>query len=226
MIPLQSLAKTTNPGGDPVELAQRGQDWFLSVNRVPIRTTEAARVEEIAVIEACEPLAGKRQPRVLIEGLGLGVAARKALQVLPPRGRVTVAEVLPAVVEWQRRFLEPIVAPQPDHFRIRSRSLLESLEEQPAHYDAVLLELDYALDPFLKSGTRPAHYRAPLGILKTALRPLGRLVIHSVTKDPALMKALQLERFHVDHRLEGPHKRSKGRKQSLTIATLPAEDSH
>ncbi len=223
MIPLQTHATTETPEGRTVELAQRGEAWYLSVDRVLFRSTETARLHEIAAIEACEPLAAKRQPRVLVEGLGLGVAARKALQVLPPRGWVTVAEVLPAMIEWQRKFFEPLVAPQPDHFRIRRRSLRECLEEQPAHFDAILLELDYPLDPFLESGTRPGHYRAPLGLLKRALRPRGQLVIHSMTKDPVLLKALQTERFRVDHRFEAPHKRSKARKPSLTFARLPAD---
>ena len=42
------------------------------------------------------------RPRVLIGGLGMGFTLRAALDVLPAEALVVVAELVPAVVEWNR----------------------------------------------------------------------------------------------------------------------------
>ncbi len=226
MIPLQTLATEKLPGrGGSLELSRRGDSWFLSFDRVLFRSTETRRIEEVAVIGVCEPLAVKRQPRLLLEGLGLGQAARKALQVLPPRGHVTVAEPIGALADWQGKFLPPISPKKPDHFQIVPQSLQDCLEERPGSFDAVILEVDYLLEAFLESASRPKAYRASLQGLKRALRPRGRLAIHTPDRDGALMRALQGEGFLVEHRMESPHKRSKARRHHMLLATLPAGES-
>lgn len=223
VIPLETHAKAKTPGGVSIELSQRGDEWFLTADRILVRATASTRIQEIAVIEVCQPLAAKRQPRVLIEGLGLGAAARKALQVLPPRGYVTVAEAAPAIIEWQRRFLRPLPVSNPEHFRVLPKSLRLCLETHPNYFDAVVLELDYAVDPFLESASRPAQYRPAVELLKQALRPRGRLAIHGQEKDASLIKALENHGFIVDHRLEAPHKKSKARRHHLTFAQIPPD---
>lgn len=226
MVPLTIHAHEEVDGGISVELAQRGDTWYLNADRVLVRSSDVTRIDEVAVVEACQPLAAKRQPRVLIEGLGLGAAARKALKVLPPRGRLVVAEAVPAIMAWNRQFLEPIPRPKfPEHFRVVPESLRACLEKHPAYFDAILLELDYALDPLLESGQRPSVYRAPIVQLKQALRPRGQLVIRSLDADPAMAKALRLEGFTVEGRAEAPHKRSRARRHYLTCAQLPAGSS-
>ena len=51
---------------------------------------------------ACGALNGSAAPRVLIGGLGMGFTLRSALDLLPARSTVVVAEVFPAVVAWNR----------------------------------------------------------------------------------------------------------------------------
>lgn len=224
VIPLKIHAQGKTPHGLSLELAQRGDAWYLSADRIPVRETGMARVEEVAVIAVCQPLAVKRQPRVLLEGFGLGTAARKAIQVLPPRGFVTVAEGCEDMVVWQRRHLPPVEAPKPDHFRVLRQSLRECVRTNPASFDGIVLELDYVIDPFLETGSRPAHYVEGLQMLRGALRERGSLAIHSREKDIQLMKALEAEGFVVEHRLEAPHKRSKARRHHLVLASLPAPE--
>lgn len=192
------------------------------VDRFPIRTTETQRIEEVAVIRVCEPLAVKRQPRLLLEGLGLGAAVSKAEQVLAPRAKITVSEPLTEAIAWHGKFLKPLPkSEQPDHFRVRNESLAITLAKNPANFDAIVIELDYAIDPFLTSAKRKEHYFPALSQAKEALRPLGKLAIHCENQAPILEKALEDSGFEVEHLLEAPHKRSKA-KHPIMIATLPA----
>ena len=51
---------------------------------------------------ACDKIRGRRQAQVLIGGLGMGFTLRAALAELAGDARVTVAELVPAVVAWAR----------------------------------------------------------------------------------------------------------------------------
>ena len=208
-------------GGRCVDLSQRGELQFLNVDRFPIRSSDTARVQEITVVQICESLAVKRQPRILLEGIGLGTAMGKAVQMLEPRGRVVVAEAIPTIIEWQRTLMKPVPIPkEPEVLRILQQPLAQSLQESPETFDGIILELDYAIDPFLESSAKPSHYLMPLALLKQALRERGQLAIHSEAKDVSLIKALEHAGFVVEHRMEAPHKRSKARKHHITFARL------
>lgn len=220
MIPLQRLAHVLH-SGKTVELWQRGDSLYLVVDRFPIRSTETARIEEVAVILTCEPLAVKRQPRLLLEGLGLGNSVAKAHQVMAPRAKITVAEPVADIVRWHETFLPALPkSAQPEHFKVCQQSLAATLEANPDTYDAIVVELDYAVDPFLVSSKRVDDYLPTVSQLQMSLRARGKVAIHSPRKDPALSKALEISGFDVEHRLEAPHKRSKAR-HHLTIGALP-----
>ena len=59
----------------------------------------------------CQNLAKHPRPRVLIGGLGMGYSVRTALDILGKDARVVVAELVPAVVEWNRGVLGPSCRP-------------------------------------------------------------------------------------------------------------------
>ena len=223
MIPIKQLAQAVHSGRS-IELSQRGDSFYLVVDRFPVRSTEMARIEEVAVILTCEPLAVKRQPRLLLEGLGLGLALAKAEQVMAPRAKIVVAEAVSKIISWHGTFLPALPrSTQPDHFKVRQQSLSATLAANPETYDAIIVELDYAIDPFLTSSKRVDDYLPAVSQLQMGLRERGKVAIRSERKDPALIKALEMTNFEVEHRMEAPHKRSKAR-HHLTIASLPVPD--
>ncbi len=223
MVPIETRAQCLSPQGFSIELTRQGDIDRLMVDRLVVRCSTAARVLEAAAIQVTEPLVGKRQPRVLLEGLGLGYAVRKVLQVLPPRARVTVAEPVRELISWQSAYLDPLPEPaKPDHLCVRAQSFRDSLEAHPETFDSMILERDYPVDPFLVEASKPAAYRDAIALLKSALRPRGRLAIHLDGKDVALVKALTSAGFQVDHHTATPHKRSKTR-QHFLVATMRAD---
>src|SRR5258708_40374779 len=64
--------------------------------------------EEALATFACARIRGHEEPRVLIGGLGMGFTLRATLDLLPPDGSVVVAELVPAVVEWNSGPLGPL----------------------------------------------------------------------------------------------------------------------
>ena len=64
----------------------------------------SAHGSEDALAElACAKVAERPNPRVLIGGLGMGYTLAAALNQLGPNACVVVAELVPAVIEWNRK---------------------------------------------------------------------------------------------------------------------------
>src|SRR5512140_975894 len=86
--------------GTEVVLARRGDDWSVRVGGMLLMTSRMHDSEEALAEQA---LARAENPRaVLVGGLGLGFTLRAVLRYTPPDARVTVGELLPALVEWNR----------------------------------------------------------------------------------------------------------------------------
>ncbi|TIP56454.1 MAG: hypothetical protein E5X55_37760, partial [Mesorhizobium sp.] len=51
---------------------------------------------------SCQRISGRRQPKILIGGLGMGFTLRAALAELGADADIVVAELVPAVVAWAR----------------------------------------------------------------------------------------------------------------------------
>ena len=58
--------------------------------------------EDALAERACEKLVDRDSPRVLIGGLGMGFTLATALAHLGRKAEVVVAELVPAVVAWNR----------------------------------------------------------------------------------------------------------------------------
>ena len=58
--------------------------------------------EEALATLACRRIEAVKRPHLLIGGLGMGFTLRAALAVLGPEARITVAELVPAVIAWAR----------------------------------------------------------------------------------------------------------------------------
>ncbi|TIM61819.1 MAG: hypothetical protein E5Y60_28400, partial [Mesorhizobium sp.] len=58
--------------------------------------------EEALARLSCQRIAGRRQPKILIGGLGMGFTLRAAIAELGADAGIVVAELVPAVVAWAR----------------------------------------------------------------------------------------------------------------------------
>jgi spermidine synthase len=88
-----------------------------------------------------------RQPEtasVLIGGLGMGFTLAAALKVLGPRAEVTVAELIPEVVEWNRgplgeRSGRPLDDPRT---RVHVGDVVKLLKGKCSEFDVIALDVD------------------------------------------------------------------------------------
>ena len=86
-----------------LDLRQRDERDFLITIDNRVLMNSLANGSEIVLAElACESLNNKRNPRVLVGGLGMGFTLQAALDHLPVGAEVVVAEFNPTVVQPTR----------------------------------------------------------------------------------------------------------------------------
>src|SRR3712207_1540254 len=102
MTPRELIGVAEVPGGAPLRLYRRGADFMIVLDRNELMSTRMHGSEVALGAMTCERLAGRPTPRVLIGGYGMGFTLRAVLGKLGPDARVTVAELVPGIVEWAR----------------------------------------------------------------------------------------------------------------------------
>src|SRR6202012_4067989 len=100
--------------------------------------------EEALATLACRKLDGVKRPHLLIGGLGMGFTVRAALAGLGAQARITVANLVPAVIAWARGPMAEIYGDSLKDPRavIREADVLEVIKASPSTFDAILLDVD------------------------------------------------------------------------------------
>src|SRR5436305_1667421 len=102
MKPWQILGRERAPEGGELVLHHSDGNFIMRVDGKELMSSRAHDSEEALAQLGCGHLQKASSPRVLIGGLGLGYTLRAALDVLPADASVVVAEIVPAVVAWNR----------------------------------------------------------------------------------------------------------------------------
>jgi spermidine synthase len=181
MVPWKTIASVETKEGT-LQLRQRGEREFLITIDGRVLMTSSERTSEVAVATlACEALAGRKTPRVLIGGLGMAYTVRAALDALPAGAQVTVAELTPEVETWCRGPLAPLTRGAANDRRVRIviRDVARVIEESVGRFDAIVLDLYEGPHAASKRQNDPFYGRAALERTKAALTPGGVLAIWS-----------------------------------------------
>ncbi len=102
MIPRLLIDTAPLPGGGELKLFRRGEEYSIMLGGNELMNSRVSGSEQALAELALARIGGRKAPSVLIGGLGMGFTLRAALDRLPPEAQVTVAELVPAVVEWAR----------------------------------------------------------------------------------------------------------------------------
>src|ERR1700733_9488760 len=102
-----------------MKLVRRIDEYIILANGKPLMSSRMHGSEEALATFACQRARTLKQPSVLIGGLGMGFTLRATLDLLTPDARVVVAELVPAVVEWNRGLLGPLAGHPLKDARVR-----------------------------------------------------------------------------------------------------------
>lgn len=119
------------------------------------------------------------KPRILIGGLGMGFTLRATLDVFPDAESVCVAELLPAVVAYNRGPLgelagRPLDDPQVEIFEGDVRDAMSL-----GRWDLILLDVDNGPDPLTMKSNRSLYSLRGVRRAANSLAKGGLLVVWS-----------------------------------------------
>jgi spermidine synthase len=156
--------------------------------------------EEALATLSCERLAGRPSAHVLIGGLGMGFTLRAALGALPTSARISVAELVPEVVDWARGPMADVFAGSLDDPRVTIRlgDVTDVIRESRALFDAILLDVDNGPDGLTQDLNDGLYDRQGIRAAWSALRPGGILAVWSSGPDRAFTRRLSEAGFAVD----------------------------
>lgn len=221
MIPWELLDRALIPAsGDELCLYRHGRDFSIRVNGCELMNSRAHGSEEALAELACTILSGRPHPRLLVGGLGMGYTAAAALRRLGADGQVVVAEIVPAVVAWNRGPLAELAGrPLEDpRLLVRETDVARILHDEKQAYDVILLDVDNGPQGLTRQGNNWLYTPAGLQAAFGALRSAGVLAVWSAAPDHAFTHRLQQAGFTV--REEGVRARAvgKGRRHTIWLA--------
>lgn len=185
-------AEMPDDGGE-LRLMRRDVEFSIMAGSIELMNSRLSGSEEALATLSWERLAGRGAPRVLIGGLGMGFTLRAALAVLPKDARITVAELVPAVVAWARGPLAEVFAGCLDDPRvtIHQGDVGRCIDAAPAGWDAILLDVDNGPEGLTRRANDALYDLPGLGRARAALTAGGVLAVWSSAPDEGFTRRMR-----------------------------------
>jgi spermidine synthase len=196
---LLDMAQVSGSSGE-LCLYKRGEEFSIRVGNCELMNSRVHGSEDALGELACARIADRPRPRILIGGLGMGYTLSAALRGLGAEGQVVVAELVPAVVAWNRGPLGELAGHplQDDRVTVREIDVAQIIQAEMGAYDAILLDVDNSPKGLTKEGNDWLYGLSGLREACAALRPGGVLAVWSAGPDQAFTQCLRKVGFKVE----------------------------
>ena len=194
------LGESSAPDGTTIQLRRRDREYLILANGKPLMSSRLHGSEEALATLGCKSARALEQPRVLVGGLGMGYTLRAVLDVLPSTAVVTVAELLPAVIEWNRASLAALAGHplQDRRVRLKTGDVGFTLRANPGCFDVVLLDVDNGPAAFTAADNAGLYDNGGVAAAFAALRDGGTLAVWSAWGDRKFEQRLRFHGFRVE----------------------------
>jgi spermidine synthase len=194
------LGETRTSDGANLKLTRRGNEYIILANGKSLMSSRMHGSEEALAQFGCRRARTLEHPCVLVGGLGMGYTLRATLDLLPKNAEVVVAELVHAVVAWNRELLGPLAQhPLKDRrVRVDVRDVAITLRSATARFDAVLLDVDNCPTAFTAETNAGVYDDRGLSAIHAALKPGGVLAVWSARDDRKFEQRLRYNGFKVE----------------------------
>jgi spermidine synthase len=194
-----------------LDLRQRGETDFLITIEGRVLMNSSANMSEIVLAQlACESLKKKKNPRVLVGGLGMGFTLKAAIDNLPADAEVVVAELNPIMVKWCRGPIAHLSGGAVDDPRVKIviddvASLIRYAANKGKgnRFDAIILDLYEGPHEGAPGRGKYLYGDMALELSSSALKAGGVFAVWSEDPDKAFEKRLKAARFSVNRQRPG-----------------------
>ena len=191
MIEWPTVERTRIADGTEFVLGRFGEAWVIRVGPQILMSTRMHDSEEALAEVALGRVANPSA--ILVGGLGLGYTARAVLDRVAGDAVVTVLELMPELVDWNRRYLgalagEPLLDPR---CKIVVGDVFDTLRDSPAAFDVILLDIDNGPRGLYHPKNQRLYGEHGIGVCLAALRPGGILAVWSQGPSARYMRKLE-----------------------------------
>ncbi len=220
MIPWELLDVAPTPDGTgEMTLHRRGQEYSIRIDRKELMNSRQHGSEEAMARLARDAVRADRS-RVLIGGLGMGFTLAAANACFPETARIEVAELVDAVIRWNRGPLgelagHPLADPR---VQVRQGDIRDLLDAESA-YDAILLDVDNGPQGLTQESNRWLYGRKGLARLARSLATGGVLSVWSASPDRPFTQRLAATGFRAQTHDVRARDNGKGPRHTIWVAT-------
>lgn len=223
MARFELIGTATIPGkGTQLRLLQRNDEFSIKIagSTGELMNSRLHGSEDALATLACKRIADQPAPKVLIGGLGMGFTLAAALGALGDDAEVTVAELVPEVVEWNRGPLGsaagyPLSDPRA---RVHVGDVGELLQTQIGVYDAIMLDVDNGPEGLTRKENDWIYSVAGIAAAQAALTPEGILAYWSAGQAPEFTERLRRAGLAAEAVTVRAHKPGKGARHVIWLA--------
>lgn len=201
MIPWQQIGVAPVPGAEvELRLMRRGAEFSMMLGQNELMNSRLSGSEQALATLTCKKIEAIKRPHLLIGGLGMGFTLRAALAVLGEAAKVTVAELVPAVIGWARGPMADLFGGSLTDRRvtIREADVVEVIKASQATFDAILLDVDNGPEALIRKANDALYDVSGLQAIGRALRPNGILAVWSSGPNQSFSKRLRAAGFGVN----------------------------
>jgi len=203
---------------------QRGAEFSIMSGPIELMNSRSNGSERSLATLVCARMEDRPKPRLLIGGFGMGFTLRAALESLGPKAKVTVCELVPAIVAWARG---PMSETSGECLTDPRLTLLEGdvgdvIGSARSAYDAILLDVDNGPEGLSRKANDRLYDNRGLIAARGALRPGGILAVWSSAPDASFTRRLSRADFAVEEVRVRASAKGRGAHHVIWIATAPA----
>ncbi len=224
MIPWETIDQARIPGQtENIILRKRGSELSIRTPETELMNSRAHGSEDDLAQLTCEQLKPKTGNNILIGGLGMGYTLAAALVHSGSDSKITVSELIPAVIEWNHKHLghlagHPLKDPR---VSIKQEDVAVTISARRQFWDAILLDVDNGPEGLTQKTNDRLYSHAGLKKAFQALAPRGILAVWSAAEDPAFTNRLKQCKFNSRAVTVRARKSGKGGRHTIWLAQKP-----
>ncbi|MCX7417486.1 MAG: hypothetical protein WCP23_05670 [Planctomycetota bacterium] len=194
------LDHTTTVDGKPMTLHEHDGVVMIRIDGQELMSTRQhdseERIAQLACAHITPPFPGAC---VLIGGLGLGFTLRAALKSLAADAAVLVAEIMPAVIQWNLNAQYNLGRDAMADPRVNmiQADVADVLHQSPGRFDSIILDIDNGASGMSVQSNSRLYEAAGLQMARSALKAHGCLAVWSASDDPAFVQRMRQCGFRV-----------------------------
>jgi len=204
-------------------LRKRDTEYSIRTKSTELMNSRLHGSEDALAELVCKRLKHRSDLSILIGGLGMGYTLAAALAGSGPEARITVAEIVPAVIRWNREYLghlagSPLLDPR---VSVQQGDVVKSIRNKKADWDAILLDVDNGPDGLTRDANDQLYGLRGIRAFFGALSSGGIFAVWSYASDTGFTRRLKQCGFHTEVVSVRAHKTGKGRRHTIWLAAKP-----